>query len=186
MFRYYFDNNSGILLVSDKCSYAIGENSLGQSLTIGGWDSRIVDDGSEYYIGLGAIKAVIAEYEMLGGKTILTEHVKNEFKIKSLEELKYILYYKRLTDKKILELSNQVLKCAKQGDRISQSILNSAAEKLFNMIDIIVRRLNMYDCQYNLCLTGGILKFGEYIIQPLCDKINRRYDNIEVFTYNNF
>lgn len=186
MFRYYLDNNSGILLVSDRCSYAVGVNSLGQRITIGGWDSRIVDDGSEYYIGLCTIKAAIAEYEMLGGKTKLTEQVKNELKIGSLEELKYILYYKRLTDKKILGLSKAVLNCAEQGDRISLNILNSAADKLFNMTDIIVRRLSMYDLRYNLCLTGSILRFGNYIVEPLCDKINNRYDNIDIFTYNNF
>jgi N-acetylglucosamine kinase-like BadF-type ATPase len=174
------------LLVSDRCSYAVGVNSLGQRLTIGGWDSRIVDDGSEYYIGLCAIKAAIAEYEMLGGKTRLTEQVKSELKIGNLEELKYILYYKRLTDKRILSLSSAVLNCAEQGDRISLSILNTSADKLFNMTDIIVRRLSMYDIRYNLFLAGSILKFGNHIIEPLFDKINNRYDNIDIFTYNNF
>ncbi|MCM0650972.1 hypothetical protein NBE98_21675 [Clostridium swellfunianum] len=186
MFRYYLDSNSGILLVGGRCSYAFGVNNIGQSITIGGWDSRIVEDGSEYYMGLCAIKAAIAEYEMLGGKTILTDKVKSQLKIDSLEELKYILYYKRLTDRKILALSKEVLECAKEGDRISLSIIKSASEKLFNMVDIIVRRLSMYDCKYNLCFTGSILKFDSYITQPFCDKINNRYDNIDVFTYNNF
>jgi N-acetylglucosamine kinase-like BadF-type ATPase len=185
LFNYYLDDNSGILLVSNRCSYAVGINRAGQKLLIGGWDSRFVDDGSEYYIGLSAIKAAIAEYEMLGGRTNLTEQVKTQLKITTLEELKYILSSKKLSDKKIMKLSNEVLKCAENGDRISQSILNCAAERLFNMIDIIVRRLNMYDCKYNLCLAGGIIKFGEYIIEPLCDKIYNRYDNIEIFTHNN-
>lgn len=186
MFQYYLDNTSGILLVSDRCSYATGVNSLGQKLSIGGWDSRIVDDGSEYYIGLGAVKAVILEYEMLGGKTMLTELVKSQLKISNMEELKYILYYKKLTDRKILSLSKEVLNCAVKGDRISLNIISSAADKLFIMTDIIVRRLSMYDRNYNLCLTGSILRFGEYITQPLYDKINNRYDNIEIFTHNNF
>lgn len=186
IFRYCLGNNPGILLLSDRCSYAVGVNSQGEKLVIGGWDSKILDDGSEYYIGLSAIKAVIAEYEMLGGKTILTEQVKKIFKISSLEELKYILYYKKLCDGKILSLSKAVLDCAEQGDRISLCILKCASDKLFNMIDIVVRRLSMYDIKYRLCLTGSVIKFDKYIIQPLCDKINSRYDNIEFFTYNNF
>lgn len=186
MFSHCLDKDSGILLVSDRCSYAVGINSLGHKLTVGGWDSRLVDDGSEYYIGLSAIKAAIAEYEMLGGKTILTEQVKNQLKIDTLQELKYILYYKKLTDKRILSLSKEVLSCAQKGDRISLSILNSAAEKLFNMVDIIIRRLSMYDRKYDLCLTGSVINFGENLMQPLCDKIINRYDNIEIFTYNNF
>jgi N-acetylglucosamine kinase-like BadF-type ATPase len=185
MFSYCLGNNSGILLVSDICSYAIGINSLGQKLTVGGWDSKLVDDGSEYYIGLRAIKAAIAEYEMLGGKTLFTEQVKRQFKINTLDELRYILSNKKLGDKKILNLSKEVLNCARQGDRICLGILNNSAEKLFNMVDIIIRRLNMYDCKYKLCLTGSIIKFDTYVIKPLCDKINNRYDNIEVFTYNN-
>jgi N-acetylglucosamine kinase-like BadF-type ATPase len=179
-------NNFGILLVSDKCSYALGSNSLGEKLSIGGWDSKLIDDGSEYYIGLNAIKAAIAEYEMLGGKTILTERVKNNFKINTLDELKYILNYKKLNDKKILSLSREVLNCAQKDDRISISILSNAADKLFNMVDIIIKRLNMYDSKYDLCLTGSVVSFGTYITQPLCDKIYNRYDNIEIFTYNNF
>lgn len=183
---YCLGNNSGILLVSDRCSYVVGINSFGEKLTIGGWDSKLIDDGSEYYIGLSSIKAAIAEYEMLGGKTILTEQIKNRLKINTLDELKYILYNKKLNDKKILSLSKEVLNCAQKGDRMSISILSSAADKLFNIIDIIIRRLNMYDCKYNLCLTGSVINFGTYITQPLCDKIYNKYDNIEIFTYNNF
>jgi N-acetylglucosamine kinase-like BadF-type ATPase len=186
MFYYCLGNNSGILLVSDRCSYAVGVNSLGEKLTIGGWNTKLTDDGSEYYIGLSAIKAAISEYEMLGGKTILTEQVKSQFKVNSLDELKYILYNNKISDRKILNLSKAVLNCARQEDRISLSILNSAADKLFNMIDIVIRRLNMYDCRYRLCVTGSIVNYDTYITQPLYDKINNRYDNIEVFTYNNF
>jgi N-acetylglucosamine kinase-like BadF-type ATPase len=186
IFDYCLGNKCDILLVSDRCSYASGINSLGEKLTIGGWDSKLLDDGSQYYIGLSAIKAAIAEHEMLGGKTILTEQVKNKFKINTLDELKYILCDKKLNDKKILSLSREVLNCAQNGDRISISILSGAADKLFNMVDIIIRRLNMYDCKYDLCLSGSVINFGLYITQPLCDKIYNKYDNIEVFTYNNF
>ena len=186
MFYYYLDKKSGILLVCDTFSYAVGVNSEGEKLTIGGWGSRLLDDGSEYYIGLCAIKAAISEYEMLGGKTQLTEGIKNRLKIEDLNELKYILYYKKLNDKKIYSLSKEVLRCAKLGDRISINIINSAADKLFNMIDILIRRLNMYGTKYNLCLTGSIVRFGEYITEPLCDRIYSRYDNIEIFTHNNF
>lgn len=183
MFYYYLDKNSGILLMCDRFSYAVGVNSEGERLTIGGWGSRLIEDGSEYYIGLSAIKAAISEYEMLGGRTQLTEAIKNKLKVKNLNELKYILYYKTLNDKKIQSLSKEVLKCARQGDRISLNIINSAADKLFNMTDILIRRLNMYDKKYNLCLTGSIVCFDEYITNPLCDKIYNRYDNIEVFTH---
>jgi N-acetylglucosamine kinase-like BadF-type ATPase len=186
MFHYYLDNNYGILLVSDRTTYAVGINSLGEKLTVGGWDSRFLEDGSEYYIGLCAIKAAIAEYELLGGKTLLTEKVKDQLKINNLDELKYILYYRKLSEKKILSLSKEVLKCAEQNDRISLNIVNNAAQKLFDLADIIIRRLNMYDIKYNLCLTGSITKFNSYITQPLYDKIYNRYDNIEIFTYNNF
>ncbi|WP_202748593.1 BadF/BadG/BcrA/BcrD ATPase family protein [Clostridium rhizosphaerae] len=183
MFYYYLDKNSGILLMCDRFSYAVGVNSEGERLTIGGWGSRLIEDGSEYYIGLSAIKAAISEYEMLGGRTQLTEAIKDKLKVKNLNELKYILYYKTLNDKKIQSLSKEVLKCARQGDRISLNIINSAADKLFNMADILIRRLNMYDKKYSLCLTGSIVCFDEYITNPLCDKIYNRYDNIEVFTH---
>lgn len=184
MFCHCLDNNRGILLVGDKISYAIGVNNLGEKLCIGGWGSSIIEDGSEYYIGLSAVKSVIYEYEMLGGKTLLTEAIKSKLRLEDLSELKYILYYKRLSRKKICSLGKEVLKCAKLGDRISINIFNSASEKLFNMADILIRRLSMYDTKYNLCLTGSVTKFEEYIISPLWDKIYNRYDNIEAFVYN--
>jgi len=112
--------------------------------------------------------------------------IRKTLKMDDLKELKYILYYKRLNDKKIYSLSKEVLRCAKLGDRISINIINSAADKLFNMVDILIRRLNMYDNKYNLCLTGSIVDYGDYITNPLCDRIYSRYDNIEVFTHNNF
>lgn len=186
IFYYYLDKNSGILLVCGRFSYAIGINSLEEKLTVGGWGSKLIDDGSEYYIGLAAIKAAIAEYEMLGGKTILSEAIIKNLRLEDLKELKYILYYKKLNDKRIYSLSKEVLRCAKLGDRISINIISSAADKLFNMTDILIRRLNMYDTKYNLCLTGSIVEYGDYITNPLCDRIYSRYDNIEVFTHNNF
>lgn len=182
-FYYYLDNTYGILLVCDRTTYAVGINSLGEKLTIGGWDPKLIDDGSEYYIGLSAVKAVIAEYEMLGGKTMLTDRIKKLLSIDDIRELKYILFYKRLTDKKILSISKEVLYCTQQGDRISNNIIRSAGDKLFNLADVIIRRLNLYDRKYQLCLTGSITRFGGYIIEPLCDKIYNRYDNIEIFTY---
>lgn len=178
-------DNKGILLVSDRISYATGINSLGERLSIGGWGTRLNDDGSEYYIGLNAVKAVISEYEMMGGRTMLTECVKKQLKLHTFDELRYALYYRKLNDKRICILSEEVLRCAQKGDRISINIINKAAEKLFNMVDIIIRRLNMYDSKYKLYFAGSTCKFGAYIIEPLYDKIYNRYDNIEIFAYNN-
>lgn len=183
-FYYYLDNTCGILLFCDKTTCAVGINSLGQKITLGGWDSKLIDDGSEYYIGLSAVKAIIAEYEMLGGKTMLTERIRELLKLEDISELKYILYNKKLTDRRLIRISKEVLNCTQKGDRISHNILKSAAGKLFEMTDVIVRRLSMYDRKYQLCLTGGITEFGEYITEPLCDRIYSRYDNIEIFTYN--
>jgi N-acetylglucosamine kinase-like BadF-type ATPase len=184
IFNYHLDKR-GVLLVSDKTSYAVGINSLGERLSIGGWGTRLNDDGSEYYIGLNAVRAVISEYEMMDGRTMLTEGVKKRLKIESINELRYAFYYRKLTENRICTLSSEVLRCAQKGDRISVGIINKAAEKLFNMVDIIIRRLNMYDSEYKLYFAGSTCKFGAYIIEPLYDKIYSRYDNIEIITYNN-
>lgn len=184
MFSYYLDNNCGILIRADKTSSAVGINNEGEKLYIGGWGTRLGEDGSEYYIGLQAIKAVISEYELLEAKTMLTEAVKKQLKVKDIEELKNNLCFGKISDKKICSISEDVLNCALLGDRISINIVSKASEKLFNMVDIIVRRLNMYDQKYNICLTGSITRFGDYILEPLCDKIYSRYDNLQIFTYN--
>lgn len=183
MFNCCLEGNCGILLVADKTSYAVGVNSGGVKLYMGGWGTRLAEDGSEYHIGLMAVKAVIAEYERLEGRTLLSETVIRQLNIKDIGELKYQLQHRKINDKKICSLSCEVLNCARLGDRISINIINKASERLFDMVDIIVRRLYMYDQSYSLCLSGSIAGFREFILEPLCDKIYKRYDNLTVFTY---
>lgn len=170
----------GIVILSGTGSFAMGINEKGEKLTVGGWGPLLWDEGSGYFVGIRAIKAAINQYENLGKETILYGEVLEHFGIKDINMLKSVLYKEEFNIKQIAALSKSVLKGAVIKDNICLQIIDETAGYLFNMADIVIKRLNMKYSGYDLCLTGGINNFGDYIIEPLSNRVKERYKNISV------
>lgn len=170
----------GIVILSGTGSFATGINKNGEKLTVGGWGPILGDEGSGYFIGIQAIKAAIAQYEYLGPYTLLTSYILEYFEIDGINMLKKAVYKDGINAKLIASLSKFVLKGAEEGDAVSLKILNESATHLFDMANIIIKRLNMFDGEYELCLTGGISNFGDYILDPLSNMIYEKYKNISL------
>lgn len=172
--------DAGIVVLSGTGSFATGINRKNEKLTVGGWGPLLGDEGSGYYMGIKAIKAAISRYEGSGPDTLLLRNVLECFEINDINLLKSVVYRDGLPTKKIASLSRAVLAGAKAGDRVCLDIINDSAEQLYKMAELIIKKLKMTDAQYDLCLTGGIGNFGDYIFVPLTNRVNVKYKNIKV------
>ena len=171
---------SGIVILSGTGSFAMSINKRGQRLSVGGWGPLLGDEGSGYFMGIKAIRAAIAQYEYFGLSTVLTPMVLEHFSISDINMLKREVYKEGLNTKKIASLSKAVLKGATLGDTVSLGIIEESSHHLFKLVDVIIKKLDMSDGNYELCLTGGINNFGDYIMKPLKFMIYEKYHNISI------
>lgn len=179
-FRSAVSKPYGIVVLSGTGSFAMGINRKGEQCKFGGWGPVLGDEGSGYFIGVSCLKAVIKEYEGFGTRTALTPKIKDFFCVKEVPELRNIVYSKECDRRVISSLSKIVHESAAEGDSISLEIINEAAKYLADLTDRIVRRLNMYDGEYDVVLTGGISNFGELILKPFNEEVKRHNMNLNV------
>ncbi len=170
----------GIVILSGTGSFAMGVNRQGEELSVGGWGPLVGDEGSGYQMGIMAIKAAIAEYEHRGPETLLMPMVLEHFGIDHINMLKKELYKEGLNTKRIASLSKSVLRGAELKDNVALAIINESSVHLYKLAELIIKKLEMTDDHYKLCLTGGISNFGKYILNPLTAMLHENYDNITV------
>ncbi|MCM0646915.1 hypothetical protein NBE98_00830 [Clostridium swellfunianum] len=173
-------NDRGIVILSGTGSFAIGRNSIGKMHTVGGWGAISQDEGSGYYMGVQALKAVMRNYDSMGRDTILSNLILEAFNIKSINDLKSFLYNGSCGVKEIAALSKLVKYGAENHDFVCKDIANDCAYKLFQLAEGVINRLEMYDEKYNLCLTGGISNFKGLILNPLNELLENKYLNIHI------
>jgi len=170
----------GIVVVSGTGSFALGINKNGDSIELGGWGPILGDEGSGYYIGLSSLKAVINEFEYGGPKTALTPKIIKFLQIKSIKELKRKVYSNEFDRSSMGNLSKLVREAGEEGDAVSVGIIDMAAYELADLANRVVANLKMVDGTYDAVLTGGVRKFGEMILKPFTENINRSNKNIIV------
>lgn len=170
----------GIVVLSGTGSFAMGINSEGKMCTIGGWGPISGDEGSGYYMGMQALKAVMKNYDGMGEDTVLSTLIKETLNIESINDLKRVLYKEDFGVRDIAALSRLVKEGAEKKDFVCNEIIKDSSNKLFNLVEGVIERLRMRDEDYDLCLTGGISNFGELILNPLKKLIENRYSNIHI------
>ncbi|NSW89189.1 MAG: hypothetical protein HPY74_00665 [Firmicutes bacterium] len=170
----------GIVVLSGTGSFAMGVNRKGESAEMGGWGPVLGDEGSGYYMGLSALKAVIREYEDRSLKTSLTEKLKEYFGISEIPEIRHLVYNSEFDRLKISQISKIVYSEAAEGDAVSVGIIKDAAKHLASLVKRMAKRLNMYDGEYDAVLTGGVTKFGDFLIKPFIEYVKKGNNNINV------
>ena len=97
---------------------------------IGGYGPLLGDEGSGFAIGRDAIKAVIAEYEGTGEKTLLTELLRQKYPSDTFRGSVYGIYKTPQTQKNIADFCYECEQAADKGDKIAINIFKTAAYAL--------------------------------------------------------
>lgn len=168
----------GIVVLSGTGSFAMGVNRKGESAEMGGWGPVLGDEGSGYYIGLSALKTVIREYEDRKFKTSLTEKIKEYLGISEIPEMRHVVYSSEFDRFKMSQISKIVYRTAVDGDAASIEIIADAAKHLADLASRMAARLNMYDGEYDVVLTGGISNMGNFLSKPFIENVKRENINI--------
>ena len=148
----------GIVIISGTGSIAYGRNAAGEAARAGGWGYVLGDEGSGYWIGRAALRAVLRAADHRGPDTILTPLLLEHFNVTQPQLLLHEIYHQQLKPAAIGALAQCVHTAFLQGDSAAIGILRGAAEELEGGALSVARRLGLMYESFGFILSGGIFR----------------------------
>jgi N-acetylglucosamine kinase-like BadF-type ATPase len=156
----------GIVIVSGTGSIAYGRRN-GQAARAGGWGSVLGDEGSGYWIGRLALRAVVRHADGRGRSTALTSKLLGHFHAQRAAELIHKIYHEEVGPRAIASLAKYVQEARNEGDAVATAILNQSADELITAATAVMMRLDLKDEVFAFVLAGGMF----HAIPWLCDQL---------------
>jgi N-acetylglucosamine kinase-like BadF-type ATPase len=160
----------GVVIISGTGSIAYGRNARGEAARAGGWGYVLGDEGSGYWIGRAALRAVLREADERGPRTALTPLLLRHFGVAQAQSLLHEVYHTNLRPAAIGSLAQCVQQAFTQGDPAAIGILRAAADELDGSGMSVARRLGLVGEPFTFVLSGGIFK----AVPWLKDELQRR------------
>jgi len=160
----------GIVIICGTGSIAYGRNARGVAARAGGWGHIIGDEGSGYWIGKEAVRAVMREADGRGPATVLSQHVLAHFDVPAASSLVHIVYGSHSVSRSIAMLGPSVQMASESGDEVASSILDRAATELALAAKSVTERLQLQDESFPFVLAGGVFR----VVPLLLERVRQR------------
>src|SRR5512134_857167 len=98
----------GVVIISGTGSIAYGRNAQNEGARAGGWGHVLGDEGSGFWIGRAALRAVLREADQRGPKTALTPLLLRHFGVAQAQNLLHEVYHTNLKPSAIGSLAECV------------------------------------------------------------------------------
>ncbi len=157
----------GIVIVAGTGSIAYGRNANGEASRAGGWGYVLGDEGSGYWIGRLALRAVVRHADGRGRMTALTPRLLSHFGVERAAELIQKIYHEDVPPSAIASLARYVQQSRDEGDMVAGAILNRAADELMTAATAVMSRLELADADFAFVLAGGMF----HAVPWLCDQL---------------
>ena len=160
-------DDPGIVVVSGTGSIAYGRNARGEAARAGGWGYVLGDEGSGYWIGRHALRAVVRQADGRGRETILTPRLLGHFGLTRAAKLIHKVYHEELVPSDIGALAVYVQEARDDGDLVATGILDYAAEELVAAAAAVMKRLEMEHESFSFVLAGGMFHAVPWLDEQL-------------------
>lgn len=157
----------GVVVISGTGSISYGRNARGEAARSGGWGYVLGDEGSGYWIGRAALRAVLREADRRGPKTALSALLLEYFGIEQAQGLIHEVYHTNLKPAAIGSLAKCVQTAFSEGDGVAIGILRAAADELEASALAVARRLDMIGEPFAFLLAGGIFRAVPWLEEEL-------------------
>lgn len=161
----------GMLIISGTGSIACGITQAGIRVRVGGWGSRVGDEGSGYYIGLCALNHILRAYDGRDRQSGICAAVLRDKGLSSVEELFGWLYSPSFSADSVADLAPVICHLTKAGDWKAAEILDATANELCSLAAVVVKQLGFENVKFHTVLTGGVLQKDTWLRQMLTDRI---------------
>lgn len=148
----------GVVVVAGTGSIVYGRNARGEAVRAGGWGYLLGDEGSGYWMGRLALRAVVREADRRGRPTSLTPRVLAHFGVARPADLIREVYRQAFRPTVLAQLAAHVQEAAAEGDAVAQSIIESGAQALAGAATAVAARLGLQETAFDLVLAGGLFR----------------------------
>lgn len=159
----------GVLVLAGTGSVAFGVNHAGDKVQVGGWGYLLGDEGSGYWIGLQALKALVHHADQHYARASeaasgLPRRVMETLALSAPHEIIGWLYGQpRVRD--VARLTDLVFEAAAEGDNTALEIIDSAVAELSRLVETVRRRLRSPGLP--IAFAGGLLSAETLLSQRL-------------------
>jgi N-acetylglucosamine kinase-like BadF-type ATPase len=160
----------GVLLLAGTGSLAYGINAAGESALVGGWGYLVGDEGSGYWLGAQALRAVVRMADERGPRTRLTAALLPALQLRQPLDLIPWLYASGPRVQDIARLAPLVLDCAEQGDPAASQIVETGARELVLAVRAVQHRLDLHAAAP--MFAGSLLSAPNPLSQRVCALLN--------------
>ncbi len=145
----------GLALVCGTGSIAWGRNARGDVARAGGRGWHVGDEGSGFWIGERAIRAVLRAADGRGPETALGPALFGHFGVDGMDGLIAAVYDAEYPRHRVAVFSARVEEAAAAGDAVAAGIVDAAAAELVLAARTVVARLDLERAPYDVVLSGG-------------------------------
>jgi N-acetylglucosamine kinase-like BadF-type ATPase len=161
----------GVVVISGTGSISYGRNAAGEAARSGGWGYVLGDEGSGYWIGRAALRAVLRESDRRGPRTMLSGLLLRHFGVAQAQELIQEVYNANLKPSAIGALAKSVQSAFSEGDAVAAGILRAAANELEAGAMSVARRLDLVSGPFPFILAGGIFRAVPWVQEELARRL---------------
>ena len=170
----------GVVIISGTGSIAYGRNKQRQAARAGGWGYVLGDEGSGYWIGRAALRAVLREADRRAEPTALTPLLLKHFDVDKPTDLLHAVYFRGVKPPEIASLAPYVQQAFEEGDRVAAGILDGTARELTASSVSVARRLGMLQERFTFLLAGGIFRGLTWVRDELHERLLAAAPSAEV------
>lgn len=168
-----FSGKPGSILIAGTGSIMFGKDKAGNIHRVGGFGRFIGDEGSGFRLGQKGLSLVAKEFDGRGNKTLISELLKEKFKIDSPESLITEIYRNNFD---IASVAPLVIEAAQRGDDLAQTIIESEADELILHIDSMRKKLK--EKKLFLALIGSLITTENYYSFRFKEKVVQKFDDV--------
>jgi glucosamine kinase len=161
----------GVVVIAGTGSIAYGRNERNQAARAGGWGYMLGDEGSGYWIGRAALRAVLRESDRRGPATALTGLLLNYYGVSRAQDLIHQVYHGTLRPAAIASLAQCVQSAFTDGDPVAIGILRGSADQLESSALSVARRLELVGSEFPFVLAGGIFRAVPWLAEELSRRL---------------
>lgn len=146
----------GLALVAGTGAVSFGQNSVGETAVVGGWGYWFGDEGSAYWLGQQALRAISQASDGRGPSTCLTERVLNSFGISDPREILSALSRQGDVRSALAGLAPFVCETGASGDKVATAILDEAVRNWTVHLVTLSKKLDLPPSA-PIALAGGVV-----------------------------
>lgn len=161
----------GIVLIAGTGSIVYGRNARREAVRAGGWGYLLGDEGSGYWMGRLALRAVVREADRRGRSTSLTSRILQHFGVSRPSDLIHEVYARALRPTAIAALAAQVQAAATDGDAVAAGIIENGAQALVSAAEAVAVRLGLQAEPFDFVLAGGIFRGVPLLAQEVTGRL---------------